>query len=71
MCTIKVQKEWQTSSGSLYTVKFPSNSGLGVYSKSSTSADIISRLQIKNPCKQKPKQKMTMCKGMKIQPNLA
>ena len=45
------QNNCHTSSGSLNTVKIPSNSGLGVYSKSSTSADIISRLQIKNPYK--------------------
>ena len=34
----------QTSSGSFNTVKGPSYSGLGVYSKSSTSAPITSRL---------------------------
>lgn len=41
-----------TSSGSLNTVNGPSNSGRGVYSKSSTSWETISLLQIRNPCKE-------------------
>ena len=41
-----------TSSGSLITVKGPSYSGLGVYSKSSTSAPTTSRLVIRYPWQQ-------------------
>ena len=39
-----------TSSGSLYTMNGPSNSGLGVYSKSSISWEMMSRLHNKYPC---------------------
>ena len=41
-----------TSSGSLVTVKGPSYSGFGVYSKSSTSAPTTSRLVIRYPWQQ-------------------
>ncbi len=44
-----IKKIESTSFGSLKTVNGPSNSGFGENSKLSTSAEMISRLQIRYP----------------------